>query len=244
LALLSWGIPAGWLLAPFLTGREAVFSFAAPVAIAVGLTGLGLGLAWTKWSSRTRIHAVLVLLLVGYFTAGFLYFLKREWAEAVRHQLGRGPHEWIDFRDPAGGYTVRLPGPAVPTDSPLAGWPLTAFRVEDRSDLFVVAAGPLPEGFPAAEDAWFEKAKQAVVADAGHDLRTDPRPVATKGRTAYPGREFIIDLPGQMVRIVRVFRVRDRAFYLSAQGPFWNPTTGDVKLFFDSFRIGTQARPN
>jgi hypothetical protein len=239
LALCSWGIPIAWLVAPFVTGRGPVFSFAAPVAVAVGLTGLGVGAAFARWAPATRVKVVVLLLLAGYVGGGFLFAFKREWAEAVRDQFRRGPHEWADFREPAGGYTVRLPGRAVEGESPLAGWELKAFRVADRADLFVVAAGPAPGDLPAADEAWFEKAKQAIVADAG-DLRGDPRPVETKGKTPYPGREFVLDLPGQTVRVVRVFRVRDRAYYLAAQGPFWHPATRDVKQFFDSFRVGKQ----
>ena len=58
LALLPFGIPLLWLLASAVAAREVVWSFAVPVAIAVGASGLGSGSGpsfWLKfWTNRSR----------------------------------------------------------------------------------------------------------------------------------------------------------------------------------------------
>ena len=44
-------------------------------------------------------------------------------------------------------------------------------------------------------------------------------------------------LPNDSRRIVRVYRVGGKIFYLSAEGPSLDETNPHVRQFFDSFRV-------
>src|SRR5437868_6556288 len=82
------GIPLLWLVGPLLTGHHPVFSFAAPVALALGLGGLTLGIGFAHgWTPGTRLRAVVMVIVIGYFVGAFLFFLKKEWAEGVRRHM-------------------------------------------------------------------------------------------------------------------------------------------------------------
>ncbi len=248
LVLLPLGIPLLWLAAPALTGVEPIFSFAAPVALAVGLCGLGLGVAFAHgWSEATRVKAVLGLVMVGYFTGGFLYFLKKEWAEAVRRHVGPGELKWHEFKPPhdAKAYTVKLPGKvtALEEHKALPGWGLRAYRfARDAQNAFgvvyEVAHGVPPAdvaGKDLSDDDWFDKAREAVCRGCDGGEVTRERPVHNNH---HPGREYVLTLPdGATNRIVRVFRAGDRAFYLAVEGAFVPDDAGYVRTFFDSFRI-------
>jgi hypothetical protein len=247
LVLLPLGIPLLWLAAPALTGVEPIFSFAAPVALAVGLCGLGLGVAFAHgWSETTRVKAVLGLVLVGYFTGGFLYFLKKEWAEAVRRHVGPGELKWHEFRPPhdAKAYQVKLPGKekALAEHAALPGWGLKAYRFAQDAKtalglVYEVAHGVPPAdvaGKDLSDDDWFGKAREAVCRGCEGEVSQE-RPVENKG---HRGREYVLTLPdGATNRIVRVFRAGDRAFYLSVEGAFVPDDARYVREFFDSFLI-------
>ena len=239
LVLLPWLIPLIWFVGPWITGQEPLFTLAAPTALAVGLSGLGLGISYAaNWSQTTRIKALLALFLLGCLAAGFLYFLKKEWLETMRKAVRRAPAEWRQFDPPGGEYRIRMPMPVRPTSTPIADWPLSAYRfVEPNAgapDVFVVAHGDTPPG-PARPDAWFNVVKSHA-AKAGQLLAE--REVIGRWNPEQPGREFEINLPdGVTNRIVRAYVARGRVFYLAAEGPFWRPDTPDVREFFDSFQI-------
>jgi hypothetical protein len=57
LALLPFGIPLLWLVAPLLSGVESVFSFAVPVAVAVGVAGLCLGVVATAVTGKEPVFS-------------------------------------------------------------------------------------------------------------------------------------------------------------------------------------------
>ena len=258
LTLLPLGIPLLWLAAPVLTGVKPVFSFAAPVAIALGLGGLTLGIGFAHgWSPGTRIRASLAVILVGYFAAGFLYFMKKEWAEAVRKHVGPESGRWVVFTPPTDrAYQVRLPGQAAKADAPLAGWELEAYRfAPDRKGAdalavaYEIAHGQPPRDFRGTGDEeWFSRAKAAVCGACSGELveertvRCREQKDANEGRARptveHPGREYVLSLPdGATNRIVRVFRVKDRAFYLAVEGAFIPGDARYVKDFFNSFEI-------
>ena len=239
LVLLPWLIPLLWFFGPLLTGQEPLFTLAAPTALAVGLSGLGLGISYAaNWSPITRIKALLALFLLGCLTAGFLYFLKKEWLEAMRKAVRRAPAEWRLFIPPGGEYRVRMPVPVRPTSTPIADWPLTAYRFVEPNvgapDVFVVAHGDPPAGLPRP-DAWFQVVKSH--AEKAGQLHAE-REVVGRWNPEQPGREFEINLPdGVTNRIIRAYVAGSRVFYLAAEGPFWRPDTPDVREFFDSFQV-------
>jgi hypothetical protein len=246
LVLLPLGIPLLWLVGPALTGVEPIFSFAAPVALAVGLCGLGLGVTYAHgWAPATRVKAVLALVMVGYFTGGFLYFLKKEWAEAVRRHVGPGDLKWKEFKPPHDpkAYKVNLPGKWARSegDGLMPGWGLTAYRCAQDQDAldvaYEVAHGTPPAevaGPALADDVWFTRAREAVCRGCGGEVARE-REV---GNPARPGREYVVALAdGATNRIVRVYRAGDRAFYLCVEGAFVPDDARYVEKFFKSFLI-------
>lgn len=244
------GIPLLWMAAPLLTGRVPVFSFVAPVAIAVSLIGLGLGVGLAEgWQPATRIKGVIALVMVGYFTAGFLYFLKKEWAEAVRARIGPTELNWHDFSPPDEAYTVRLPGRHRKTDeTPLPGWNLTAYRVDlaqarkqnDADAVYEVAHGPPPPRVArgvVGDDDWFAVVRQAIE-EASAGAVTEEVSVSSDGWRQYPGRQYTVALPDNATnRIVQVFRGNGLVFYLAVEDTFVRPDARDAETFFKSFRI-------
>lgn len=253
LALLPFGIPLLWLLGPPLTGKVPIFSFAAPAALAVGLTGLGVGVGLAAgWGHAARVRGILALALVGYFTGGCLYFLKKEWAEAIRRDIGPGPVKWDKVTPPGTKFVVEMPGRAVKTEiSPLPGWPLTAYRYlppgRQKADQWTigyeVAHGPPPAGLPDAD--WFTAARDAVLKSAdGAELTAERAVKDTQvGEARCDGREFRLTLAdGATNRVVRVFRHRTRplVYYLAVEGAFVPPDAEYVSKFFNSFTADPQ----
>ncbi len=245
LALLPWAVPMLWLLLPMLTGKEPIFSFAAPTALAFGAFGLCLGVGFTaKWSHGTKVKVILAITVLTFVTGGLMFAVKKEWVEAVRRHFGRGELVWQPFTPPDRAYDVKFPGKPRHVETPLKDWNLAAFQYADEAhktlDVFVVAHGPPPAAAGDADADWFETAKKAVVAASGGELRSE-RPLTNPG---HPGREYVLSLgDGVTNRIVRVFRMRPlnkrdaKAFYLAAEGPFLAPTAPDVQLFFSSFSV-------
>ena len=239
-ALLPLGIPLMWLLVGAVTGRETVLSFAAPLALAVGVCGLCAGIALTHWGTPARIRAMLAVVLLAYLASGALYFVKPGWLEEVRKNFGRGELAWRDFLPPDKAYQVKFPGPPKELESsPVEGWPLKAFRFADPkragSDVFVSAHGTAPKDFPkdGPEDAWFQKAKVALLQTTGAALVKD-EPVRGLG---FEAREYELQFPDdQIKRVVRIVRVKSSVFYLSVDGPFLTGDTPDVKEFMRSFK--------
>ena len=245
--LLPLGIPLLWLAGPLLTGREPIFSFAAPVALALGLCGLGLGIGYAHgWATATRFKAVLSLILVGYFTGGTLYFLKKEWAEAVRRHIGPEPGEWRLFKPPEGQYTVKAPWREQKAEGQLPGWSVQGYRFSPNPKqavpqdalgvIYEVAHGSPPAGLEgkASDDDWFAAARQAIATGTEGEILRE-RPVTQQGHV---GREFKVEMPDRATnRIIRVFRAENRAFYLAVQGVAIPDDAPYVTRFFTSFYI-------
>ena len=243
LALLPWLIPLVWLAGPFLANREPLFTLAIPTALALGFSGLGLGVCYADgWTHGTRVKGVLVMFLLGCFSAGFLYFLKKEWLEAARRSVRRSDAEWADFDPPGKEYKVQMPAPVREAATPVPDWPLSAYSFVEphvgAPDVFIVAHGSTA---PARNDAWFAAVREAATARGEVIVE---REVAVPGAPGEPGREFEVGLAdGVTNRVVRAYKVGGRVYYLAAEGPFWRSDTPDVRKFLDSFEItGTKRR--
>lgn len=240
LALLPFGIPLFWLLAPILTGKETIFSFGLPIAIAVGISGVCLGVVFTRdWSFSTKLKGTAALLLVAYFVAGFLYFLKTEWVIALRKDLMGNTSQWISFSGEQKAYTVMMPSyPQPDREELLAGWPLQLYRAADRSahsETYIVGHGEaLATARGQPDDAFFASAKQSVVATTKGTLDTD-KPIMQQG---YDGREFVFTLADRAsTRTVRIYRVGEQAFVVAIEGAFLPADSTELKKFFGSFHI-------
>lgn len=237
LALLPFVIPLLWILGPTLTGKEAIFTFALPMAIALASTGLCLGMVLVEdWSFGTRVKAILALVLVMHFFAGMLYFLKAEWVESLRKMVGRANEDrWIRFVAPDRKFAARVPGRMKEEDgSPIADWALKTFRTDAPEDtaIFTIAHGRQPaELNEQPDDKFFEAAKVKATEASGGTLVSERREVRLPGR---PGREFVFQMAEKNTRrIVRVYRIERFAFVAAVEGAFLTPDAGDVKTFFD-----------
>lgn len=236
LALLPFIIPLLWILGPTLTGKDPIFTFALPMAIATAATGLCLGIVVAaEWSFGTRVKGILSIVLIMHFSAGCLYFLKTEWVESLRKQIGRANEErWIRFQAPDGKFAARVPSLMYERDATLiAGWTLKLYRTESPRDpaMFLIAHGRSPAALNEQPDTEFFRAArdQAIVA-AGGTLVSE-REVRMPGRA---GREFVIQMADRSTRrIVRVFRIERLAFVAAVEGAFLTTDAGDVKTFFD-----------
>jgi hypothetical protein len=242
LALLPLSIPMLWLIGPVVVGNPPALTVATPVSLAVSAAVLCLAVAYTvDWTPVTRIKGVLILVGLAYFAGMSLYFMKREWAEWARQNLGPG-REWKVFRAPDGGYEVRLPGKATPT--PAGPVPdlkdLTYYSASTRGfgPPVVCTAGAGPDHDPVADDdAWFEAVEQSLQ-DVNPGKVKPGGAVTEPGGT--PGRHWeVVSRNGTGVLLVQVYRDRDRkrVFLLAAQGHDTRPDDEDAGQFFDSFEV-------
>ena len=236
LALLPFVIPLLWILGPLITGKEAIFTFALPMAIAVSSSGLCLGIVLAAdWSFATRLKGILSIVFVMHFLAAFLYFLKPEWVEAVRKQFGKGPDQsWQTFTPPDKKYAVRVPGEMQEDDQPLVkGWALKGFRTDGQNEpaTYFVAFGYQPKELDNQKDETFFDEAKAKALDAVNATLTAEKEVRLPG---YPGREYVFTLPDKnSKRIVRIFRKERFAFVAAVEDAFLTPDARDVRYFFD-----------
>ena len=245
LSLVPVAIPLIWLLLPVVIATQPIFSFAMPTAIALGVTGLCLGVVYAaKWTTATRLRAIVMLVALAYGSAAFLYFLKREWVQAARKQFDPAV-KWTEFKPPDDAYTVQLPGKPKPLDaSPLPGWPLKTFRLAagPKNDPVLGVAYELAHG-PAADavkpratpnDDWFAAARQSLIESTGGEVTAE----VDVPQQEYPAREYTLTMPdGATTRFARVVRVGRQAHYLAVEGTFLAGDHRLVKKFFDAYRV-------
>lgn len=242
IALFPLGIPLLWLMIALLA-RKSVFSFAAPVAIAVSVCLLGFGLAGVRhWSAAVRTRALIALVALAYLSAGVLYFAQPSWLEGVRTLINRSGQDWKEYRPDDRTFKVRVPGTPTPTDPPVPNWNLTAVRVADPKnpiDVFTVAHGEPPNTVPAREvDAvWFERVKATLLTTAGAELVREQPAVVGEARAI--ARDYELRLRGDDTakRVVRVVRAGGRMYYLSVDSPWVTLDALDVQQFWNSFRL-------
>ena len=252
LAMLPLAIPLLWLAATQLGARRPEFSFALPVAIGLGVSGVCWGLAVThRWSIRQRIIGVLALVFLACLSGVLLFAVKKEWIEQTRELLGRGEVAWVKYQpnpdDLKGNdlsFEVRIPGQPTPQESPVPGLPLKGaiYSEPDRDwqDQFVIAHGRYVEGGGGwvADEVWFGKVKEIIEKETGGKLISEN----DRQYQTYAARYYIFQLPenanGPVVRIVRVVRVANaQLFYLSVEGPYLSKDNLIVQKFLDSLRI-------
>jgi hypothetical protein len=247
LALLPFGIPILWLIAPAVVGREPVVSAATPAALAVAAAALCLAMIYTvDWTPGTRVRGVLAVVGLSYVAGAGLYVVTKDTVAKVRRALGADP-AWDEFKPPGAGYAVKLPTVPLPlADPPPLGLdPLACFRTTDRGlglfgrTHFTVGSGAARPGAGPAPgtDAWFDQAAREFADRAGGPLVAAPQVVTHLG--LFPGRELRARLPDKSVRVARVFVVpkvgEARVFYLAVEGP--RPDPDAVARFFESFAL-------
>lgn len=245
-------IPILWVAGLFIFKLVPIFSFALPMAMAISLVGINVGIIWSRgWTSSTKLKAVAMVGLMGLFSAACLYFLKKEWAEGFKNQLGPSNLNWQEYEPQDRSYRVKLPGRALDATSPLPDWDLKTVRtaIDGRrargvfGAIYTVAAGTTrPEWQPLPDEDAFTKAHelfQDLGEVGGEKSLMIPFPGSDRD---YPGREWVVALPdGVTNRIVRVYRVRHRGedlfFYLAVEGAFVTPDAKYVQDFLKSFSL-------
>jgi hypothetical protein len=245
-ALLPLGVPLLWLTASLVTGKQPVFSFVAPVAMALGAGGLCAGIASVHlWGFAARIRAMLAVVVLGYAIAGVLYFTKPSWIEVTRklfQGFGAFPGS-TEYRPQDRSYSVRFPGKPTPgAGSPIqGGWRLNdvvSFSDPRRTgeEVFTAAHGFAPVDFPLtpSDEKLFGSAKEELLKTSGAKLLNETA-VANADATI---REYELQLPdGVNKRHVRIARSGTRVFYLAVEGPFLAAELPEVREFFRSFRL-------
>ncbi len=149
--------------------------------------------------------------------------------------------KWDPFEPPGGGYQVLMPGkPRPKTESYAPGQNMTMHLVEHRSpdSAYVVSVVVLPQDaldLRISDRERFDGGREGMLAKTpGSRLRAE-KDIMLNG--VYPGREFIVDVPGKMTLSARMYLVGPRLFLLIAAGPNFTPDHSDVSKFFSSFRL-------
>lgn len=246
LALLPLGVPLLWLILT-LVAQPSEFSFMAPLAIALGNVGLGLGLAMIRrWSIPLRMRLLVALAVLGYGAAALFYFATPGWVGQVREVTAVFGLTWRDFRPDDKSFRLEVPGEPTETPCPVDEWRLTARQFVDQKnalDLFVVAYGDAPTkygrgGDQASKDKWFDAARDAVGAACGGAL-TEERVVSVPNCDA---REYVFELGSGKRRVVRLVRADKRVVYLGVEGPYMTADQAHVQKYLQSFRLTPQKK--
>ncbi|MDY3559524.1 hypothetical protein R5W23_000517 [Gemmata sp. JC673] len=252
-ALMPFAIPLLWLLGPTVTGFEAAVSIAVPAALAVAAAALCLGIVYTiDWTGTTRLKGVLILVGLAYLSAAGLYFLKPALVARLQTMFAL-PAVWFPITaEPNGEYYVKMPG--APTEvqvATVAGIEWKPGRGVDRETYtnngpktyryrFAVSNAPQPQAL-APDGAWFASfGRHLADSTKGRIVRDE----AKSTRDNLPGREWELRLPdSETVRIVRVYVVQGRVYYLSVEGPDLAPGEKLSEFFLDSFERAPGPNP-
>jgi hypothetical protein len=244
LALLPFLIPIFWLIASAITGKPPVLTIAAPLALAVSASILSMAVIYTvDWTPATRVKGVLMLVVLSFFTGVSLYFLNKDMVDRVKKFFG-GESGWQAFN--LADFTVRLPShPALlpPRLSPLSLAKIDCFTTKHSGVIgeydFVVGSGepkPPRANDPApGTDEWFDKVAADIVNLANGKLVGDATAVLYDG--VFPGRELEIKLLTGSSRIVRVYFIKGKVYYLAVEGPMLNTEDEFALELFRSFHV-------
>lgn len=252
LSLLPFLIPIVWSISSVIVRQPPVLTVGTPLALAVATSILCMAVISTiDWTPATRIKGVLLLVALSYFTGVGLYFLKKDMVDRVRRVFGND-HRLIRDEPLKAGYRVMVPAPSHPFNgpSPMKDISLTCQQVNftrgfqgpytfvyGSSEPQKPLAGVKAQNPELGTDAWFDAAIADIVKQSGALLHGHgPEKVQYEDQVA--GRELAIKLQdGQMVRVVRVFVIKGRVYYLAVERMHLEPDDDLVREFFDSFEV-------
>jgi hypothetical protein len=252
LALLPFAIPILWLIAPVVIGEEPVLSVATPAALSIAASVLCLAVIYTiDWTPATRVKGVLMLVCLAYFAAVGLYFLKKEMVDRIQKATGLSEAtNWQVFDAHPGGYRVKMPTPREAVkDQREQPFPATVhidcYKSLHRMpflDPYVFVVGSTPthqpvrakgDGPKPGTDEWFDRLADEIENKSGGRVH-GVRQVEHQG---YKGREVEIHFGEGKARFVRVFLIKGRLYYLSAEGVGLHPDEDPASVFFESFLV-------
>jgi hypothetical protein len=246
LALLPFAIPPLWLVAPLITGQESGLSLAVPISLAIASSALCLGVVYTiDWTAATRIKGVLMLLGLAYLSAAGLYFLKKDLMDRVQNWGGR-TIPWTTVQSQEGNFQILLPGPAsqaaqqpLPKVQMSGGWQANyESDVEDKY-YYLATSGSPDKALAKLDDAWFDAIGKHLADASKGQIVGNPRAVSyhePRG-SEHPGREWRLQLPNEKYRLVQVYVIKGRVYYLSVEGPRLDGEDELAHRFFQSFDL-------
>jgi hypothetical protein len=153
------------------------------------------------------------------------------------------PGGWSDYTSKEGGFSVSLPAGKVmqqdlevPTPVGKLTIHLHGIELPNDAGAFITMYSDYPAVVIAAgTDKLFDGAKVGAAAGSGKGAKiTSESKITFEG---HPGREWIIDVPGQGVLKAHIFLVKNRLYQLIAGGEPTKVPQKDVQAFFDSFKL-------
>jgi hypothetical protein len=247
LALVPFGIPLLWRVAPILIGQGAALSMAVPVSLAIAASALCLGVVYTiDWSAATRIKGVLMLVGLSYLAAAGLFFLKKDLMERLR-DWGDETRLWApdSVKDKNHHFEFKLRGQRLlqPAPGPLPsvfpdGTRGASFQADEGlpNYQYWVSWGKVNDARFKPDDKWFAQVsahlkQEAQGVDPTENIIQPPDRVTAV-------RQYTLTFNNNLVRVVRVYVVGNRVYCLYAEGPNLTPEDDDnVKPFFQSFLV-------
>jgi hypothetical protein len=242
LALLPFGIPLLWLVTPLLTGQKAALSLAVPVSLAVAAAALCLGVVKTiDWTAATRIKGVFMLVGLSYLSAAGLYFLKKDLMDQAQGVFS--PTKDWEPAKPDKDSTIRMPPTRDEAKTqPLPGVKMAGVQagqqIEFQGDYHYLALSGKPATPPDKPDEWFAKVREHLEGSFGKAVKE--RTLKHRERPEFPGREWTFQTKrGNVhnVRIVQVYVIDGRVYYLSAEGPNLDREEDLAAVFFGTFLV-------
>jgi hypothetical protein len=145
--------------------------------------------------------------------------------------------DWIEYRSAEGGFTVLLPGePEVNTqltDTDAGSVELTMALTEMDNYAAGVSFNDIPAAAQADPDALLQGGRDGAAANLNGTVISD-KPIELNG---YPGIEFVVETPGDLQYVARVFIVNDRLYQVLFLAAKDDIERFDVQAFFDSFTL-------
>lgn len=248
LALLPFLVPIVWSVAAVVFPKQPVLTVATPLALAAAMSVLCLAVISTiDWRPATRVKGVLLLVVLSYVAGAGLYFLTKDMANRVRRFTGN-EHPFVTDAPKDGGFQVKVPhrGTELKPPSPLTGVPLVCRQavhapgIQDQY-LFVYGSTPKPAANvkpqvpPVGSDPWFEAVTAELFKDAGQRPH-DSRHLDYGGQTV--GREVELHPDGKKVRVVRIYVIDGRVYYLAVEHSDLDHRDDELaQEFFESFEV-------
>ncbi|HTP08881.1 MAG TPA: hypothetical protein VMP08_11565, partial [Anaerolineae bacterium] len=145
--------------------------------------------------------------------------------------------DWIEYRSDEGGFKVLLPAePKVQTqlsDSAAGQLQVTMALVDMGDHAAGVSYNDIPKAASADPDILLRGGREGAAKNLKGTIVSD-KPI-TLGR--YPGTEFVVAAPNNIIYTARVYVVNDRLYQILFLAPKDQMDQFDVQGFFDSFTL-------
>jgi hypothetical protein len=150
--------------------------------------------------------------------------------------------DWTEYTSKEGGFSVSLPPGKVQQQDQQAATPAGKLTIQiygvelaSKAGGFITMYSDYPDAvMSAGTDKLLDGAKAGATAFGKGAKITGESKITVEG---HPGREWVIDVPGQGVLKGRVFFVKNRFYQLVAGGDPKKVPEKDVQKFFDSFKL-------